>query len=224
MNNHRIRNLVGSTIVAFSLLAAGTVAMPTAAVHAHAATVSSSALAKQIIATGEKYIGTPYKYGAAAGQTNTFDCSSFTQYVYKQNGINLPRSSKQQSQVGTYVARSNLQPGDLVFFYSPIHHVAIYIGDGKLLHTYGAGGVTITSLNATWWSEHYATARRVLPQSQASSPTPAGSTGSQTQGTTPAGGQTHSQTPSAPAVGSTDSQTPSAPYWWTGTPYGGFWF
>jgi lipoprotein Spr len=82
--------------------------------------------------------------------------------VFKQNGISLPRSSKQQSTVGTYVSRSQLQPGDLVFFYSPIHHVAIYMGNGKLLHTYGKGGVTVTNLNTGWWNSHYTTARRVL--------------------------------------------------------------
>jgi cell wall-associated NlpC family hydrolase len=211
MNKHRIRNFVGGTIVAFSLLAAGTVAMPTAAVQA--ATVSSSTLAQQIIATGEKYMGTPYKYGAAAGQTNTFDCSSFTQYVYKQNGIDLPRSSKQQSQVGSYVARSDLQPGDLVFFYSPIHHVAIYIGNGKLLHTFGKGGVTITSLNSTWWSEHYATARRVLPAAAAQ--TPSGSTGS--ADSTGSTGSTDTQTQGTTTGGHTDWQVPNN--WWSG-----FWF
>jgi cell wall-associated NlpC family hydrolase len=107
-------------------------------------------------------MGVPYKFGAPSGSTRAFDCSSFTQYVYKKNGISLPRTSIAQSKVGRYVSRSNLQPGDLVFFYSPIHHVAIYIGNGKILHTYGAPGVTISSLNSSWWSSHYTTARRVL--------------------------------------------------------------
>jgi cell wall-associated NlpC family hydrolase len=126
------------------------------------ANAASSATASKIIATGEQFMGVPYKFGAPSGSTRAFDCSSFTQYVYKKNGISLPRTSIAQSKVGRYVSRSNLQPGDLVFFYSPIHHVAIYIGNGKILHTYGAPGVTISSLNSSWWSSHYTTARRVL--------------------------------------------------------------
>lgn len=131
---------------------------------AHAATTSSqaSATAQRVIDLGKKYMGTPYKFGARTGDTRYFDCSSFTQYVYKQVGINLPRTSKAQSQVGKYVKRSDLKPGDLVFFYSPIHHVGIYIGNGKVLHTYGKPGVTISDMNSGWWSSHYATARRVI--------------------------------------------------------------
>lgn len=123
---------------------------------------ASASTADQIISTGSQFMGVPYQFGAQAGNTSSFDCSSFTQYVFGQNGIKLPRSSRQQSTVGTFVPRSQLQKGDLVFFYSPIHHVAIYMGDGKLLHTFGKGGVTITNLNSGWWNSHYATARRVL--------------------------------------------------------------
>lgn len=130
--------------------------------QAHAAT-SAAASASNIIKTGERFMGVPYLFGAKTGQTKSFDCSSFTQYLYKLNGISLPRSSKQQSKVGSYVPRNQLKPGDLVFFYSPIHHVAIYIGNGKILHTYGKPGVTITNLNSGWWNSHYTTARRVLP-------------------------------------------------------------
>lgn len=126
------------------------------------ATVNSS-LADKIIATGMKYKGVRYEYGAEAGNTSSFDCSSFTQYIFGQHGITLSRSSKQQSTDGTSISRDQLQPGDLVFFYSPIHHVAVYIGDGKILHTYGEGGVTVTDLNSGWWDEHYTSARRVLP-------------------------------------------------------------
>nr|WP_233567909.1 C40 family peptidase [Cohnella faecalis] len=126
--------------------------------HAAAATASQ---ASGIIQTGKQYLGVPYKFGAKTGNTSRFDCSSFTQYVFARNGIHLPRSSKQQSKVGTYVPRNQLRPGDLVFFYSPIHHVAIYLGNGKLLHTFGKPGVTITDLNSGWWSSHYTTARRV---------------------------------------------------------------
>ncbi|WP_240041347.1 C40 family peptidase [Paenibacillus ginsengarvi] len=137
---------------------------------AHAETVSTSATrAGSIISTGLKYKGTPYVFGAKSGRTSAFDCSSFTQYLFKKQGISLPRSSKQQSKVGSYVSRSNLKKGDLVFFWTSrtgkgnVGHVAIYMGNGKILHTYKKGvGVTTSSLNSSYWSSHYMTARRVL--------------------------------------------------------------
>ena len=123
--------------------------------------------ADKIVTLGDKYLGTPYEYGAKSYQTNTFDCSSFTQYVYYKNGIKLPRSSSQQSQVGTYVPYGKWQKGDLLFYstsYSngKIAHVAIYAGDGKILHTYGSPGVRYDSVTNSWWKSHYKTARRVL--------------------------------------------------------------
>jgi cell wall-associated NlpC family hydrolase len=158
-NNYFAKSLVGITL-SLSLLFSGSMFLT--AKPAHAATVSASTTASNIIATGERFLGVPYQWGVHSGRTDRFDCSSFTQYVFKQNGISLPRNSRQQSRVGTYVDRNQLQPGDLVFFYSPIHHVAIYMGNGKLLHTFGKAGVTITNFSG-WWSSHYNTARRVLP-------------------------------------------------------------
>lgn len=149
-------------------------------IHTNSAYAASSSTADQIISTGQQFMGVPYKFGAKSGRTDAFDCSSFTQYVYKQNGISLPRSSKQQSTVGTFVSRDQLQPGDLVFFYSPIHHVAIYMGNGKLLHTFGKGGVTITDLNSGSWNSHYATARRVLQNNGQTAATNSDSTNSAT--------------------------------------------
>jgi len=124
-------------------------------------------LADKIIATAEKYLGTPYLYGASSSTTKYFDCSSFTQQVFEENGISLPRSSREQVTVGNYVAKSNLQKGDLVFFSTPssngaVGHVAIYAGNGKIIHTYGSPGVTYSDLNSTWWRSHYITARRVI--------------------------------------------------------------
>jgi cell wall-associated NlpC family hydrolase len=128
----------------------------------NAGSESGSSISNDIISKGKQYIGVPYKFGAKTGNTNSFDCSSFTQYLYGLNDITIPRESIEQSRAGTYVPRSQLKPGDLVFFYSPVHHVAIYIGNGKILHTYGDPGVTITDLDSGWWDEHYTTARRVI--------------------------------------------------------------
>lgn len=153
-------------------LSAGMISAPTGA-HAEAAdttidaSITATSRASQVISIGKHYLGTPYKFGAKKGQTRNFDCSSFTQYVFKRVGINLPRTSKQQSHVGRYVSRSNLRTGDLVFFSIPgkpgvINHVAIYMGNGKLLQTYGEGGVRITNIHSGTWSSRYMTARRVL--------------------------------------------------------------
>jgi cell wall-associated NlpC family hydrolase len=143
--------------VSFSIMITGTMVMgPATAAHA-----TSASKANSIIHLAKRYLGTPYRFGASTSTTRVFDCSSFTKYVYKRNGIYLPRTSKQQSHVGRFVPRSQLRPGDLVFFYSPVHHVAIYIGNGKIIHTYGKPGVTISSIKSGWWSKHYQTARRV---------------------------------------------------------------
>ncbi|WP_424768382.1 C40 family peptidase [Paenibacillus sp. sgz302251] len=132
---------------------------------AHAATASN---ADNIIATGKQFLGVSYKFGAKSGQTSAFDCSSFTQFVFMQNGISIPRSSRQQSNVGTFVPRDQLQAGDLIFSDTNrdgvINHVSIYMGNGQLLHTYRVGiGVTISKFSGSTWDRTYVTARRVLP-------------------------------------------------------------
>ncbi|GIP38138.1 hypothetical protein J31TS4_14180 [Paenibacillus sp. J31TS4] len=133
----------------------------TAAPAQAAAQSAGTAQADQVIATARSFMGVPYQFGAKAGDTSHFDCSSFVQYVYGKHGVSLPRTVKPQAALGTPVAKSDLKPGDLVFFYSPMHHVGIYIGGGKFIHTYGEPGVTISDLESGWWAEHYNTARRL---------------------------------------------------------------
>lgn len=157
MNKNKFGKLMMSVAVSFSLLMGGTAVLQ--AKPAHAAITASKA--SSVISTAKKYVGTPYRFGASTATTRYFDCSSFTKYVFGKYGISLPRESKAQSRVGTYVSKSNLKPGDLVFFYSPVHHVGIYIGGGKVIHTYGSPGVTISTINSGWWKTHYAFARRV---------------------------------------------------------------
>ncbi|MBJ6363665.1 C40 family peptidase [Paenibacillus sp. GCM10012307] len=128
---------------------------------------TTSAKADNIIAIGKKYLGTKYVFGAPTGITASFDCSSFTQYIYKKNGISLPRLSQDQAKKGITVKKANLQKGDLVFFKVPsrgksIAHVAVYIGNNKILHTYGDGGVKFSDLNSPHWESNYVTARRVI--------------------------------------------------------------
>lgn len=127
------------------------------------------------IAIGKRFLGTPYKFGAASGSTKSFDCSSFTQYVYKQIGINLARGARDQYSNGVKISRSQLKVGDLVFFSTPatvkykasltvkrIGHVGIYAGNNKVLHTYGEGGVKISNMASGWWDNHYVAAARYI--------------------------------------------------------------
>ncbi|WP_425633913.1 NlpC/P60 family protein [Actinomadura citrea] len=91
-------------------------------------------------------IGRPYVWGAA-GPT-TFDCSGLTMWAYRQVGINLPHYTGSQWNAGTHVSRGDLQPGDLVFFYSDLHHMGIYVGGDKMLHAPHTGDVVkIASMN-----------------------------------------------------------------------------
>ncbi len=93
----------------------------------------------------EKAIGKPYVW--AASGPNSFDCSGLTMWAYQHAGVSLPHSSRDQIHHGASVSRSNLQPGDLVFFYSPIHHVGMYVGGGYFVEAPHAGArVQITSL------------------------------------------------------------------------------
>jgi len=118
-----------------------------------------------LLSFGKDYIGTPYKFGATAGSTAAFDCSSYVQYVFDQAGISLPRTSSAQASVGEKVDKAYLSVGDLLFFKtggSGISHVAIYAGEGKMLHASSSQGVILSSMNTTYWTKAYVTARRVL--------------------------------------------------------------
>ena len=91
----------------------------------------------------KSFLGTPYVWGAT-GPTK-FDCSGFTQWVFRDVGINIPRVSREQAKVGQYITYENLQPGDMVFFDTKRHrtgkvcHVGIYLGNGDFIHASSAG-------------------------------------------------------------------------------------
>ncbi len=103
--------------------------------------------AKKAVAAALSKVGSRYVY--AQSGPSAFDCSGLTSYAYRQAGITLSRSSRAQMSAGQKVAKSNLQPGDLVFYYSPVSHVGLYIGDGKIVHAANPrSGVNTTSVNS----------------------------------------------------------------------------
>ncbi|MEU4345206.1 NlpC/P60 family protein [Nocardia sp. NPDC023852] len=100
------------------------------------------------LAAGLTRVGDPYVWGATG--PSQFDCSGLVQWAFKQVGKNVPRTSSQQAAFGTPVAEKDLQPGDVVFFYSDISHVGIYAGNGLMLHasTFGVP-VAVAPMSST---------------------------------------------------------------------------
>lgn len=125
----------------------GTVSSPVAGPGSSAAVVSATRTA--IVAYAKQFLGNPYVYGGTS-LTNGADCSSFTQSVFAHFGITTGRSSRDQAAQGKEISMSAIQPGDLLFYASGsyINHVAIYIGDGKIIHSSNpTTGITITKYN-----------------------------------------------------------------------------
>jgi len=101
--------------------------------------VPASGRAKIAVDFALAQLGDPYVYGAAG--PDAWDCSGLTMGAWGAAGVSLPHSSSMQYNSGTHIAMSDLQPGDLVFFYSPISHVAIYLGGGQVVHAPHTGDV-----------------------------------------------------------------------------------
>ena len=142
-----------------------------------------SAQIENIISEGKKVLGVPYEYGAQRllfhnGKPNpnftgeTFDCSSFVQYAFYMGAqIKLKADSRSQSKEGILINKSELERGDLIFMWSSarryntgierIGHVVIYLGDNKILHTWGIGGVRIQDYSLGW-RQRFILARRML--------------------------------------------------------------
>jgi len=118
--------------------------------------------AGSVVAAALQYQGSPYRYGGTSPQG--FDCSGFIQYVMKQAGQDLPRTTFSQINAGVRIAKDSLRPGDLVFF-APggraTGHVGIYIGNGQFIHADQTRGITISELNSGYWAGVYQAAVRV---------------------------------------------------------------
>jgi cell wall-associated NlpC family hydrolase len=129
-----------------------------------------SAAAARVLGTADQYVGVKYTWGGNTPQSG-FDCSGFTRFVFAHNGVDLPRTSREQSRVGDAV-KANLAalvPGDLMFFAEPgaaISHVAIYVGNGTIIHSSeGFGGVNYLDLNTSrgdWYVQNLVAVRRVF--------------------------------------------------------------
>ena len=121
--------------------------------------------AQAVVNLAKAQLGKPYVWGAEG--PNSFDCSGLTYYVYGQNGVKLPRVSRDQYNVGTYVSLSNLQPGDILFSSTDgsgkITHVGIYIGNGEMVHSPKPGqNVQKANINSSYWKKAHVGAKRVL--------------------------------------------------------------
>jgi peptidoglycan DL-endopeptidase CwlO len=128
-----------------------TVPVVKAAYSAPSAAVRASAVSRAL-----SKLGAPYVWGATG--PSAFDCSGLVDWAYRSVGVSLPRTSQEQSDFGIPVSKNALRPGDLVFFYTPVQHVGMYIGGGKVVNAQRPGTpVKISSIN----SMPFHSARRV---------------------------------------------------------------
>ena len=130
-----------------------------------AATVTDGSLGAQLVAYAKQFLGVPYVWAGNYPSTG-FDCSGFACYVFKNFGYSLYRTTYDQYDYnGTYVAKEDLQVGDLVFFSSSsyaVGHVGIYIGNGEFIHaSSGAGCVVISGLDENYYTVNYVGAKRI---------------------------------------------------------------
>ncbi|MGO4183672.1 C40 family peptidase [Paenibacillus sp. TAF43_2] len=175
MKNYSIKKLIVAGFLTTVLFNTGAIPFQT---NGHVYAASSSV--EKIIATGMKYLGTPYEFGSDRSTTKTFDCSDFTKHIFeKAAGVTLPSTSALQA---AYIKKNsaiqtdwkNLKRGDLMFFMSyhgsstagysrltkskqTITHVGVYLGNGKMLDTYSkeSGGVRIDNINNTHWEYRF---------------------------------------------------------------------
>jgi cell wall-associated NlpC family hydrolase len=128
--------------------------------RAHPARVAGSTA----LAAARSQLGAPYRFGGASPATG-FDCSGLVLWSYRQQGVSLPRSTRQQIRAGRAVARTALREGDLVFFQidpAGALHVGLYAGDDSMVHSPKSGGrVRQESLRKRYWQDRYRAARRI---------------------------------------------------------------
>ncbi len=118
---------------------------------------------RSLLLAARNWLGTPYRYGGSGA--SGIDCSAFVQSVFAEIGVMLPRTSREQAEVGSIVARTATQPGDLVFFNTSgtgVSHVGIMVDETQFVHASTSKGVTVSSLNQEYYDARYLFSRRVL--------------------------------------------------------------
>jgi len=122
---------------------------------------------ENMLINAKKHLGGKYVWGGT--HPKGFDCSGYTQYIYKKEGVDIPRTAYEQSKVGKEVSRFRLKKGDLLFFLTdksrniPVTHVGMYIGDGKFIHAASKRkGIIITSLDNSKYSLLFVKATRII--------------------------------------------------------------
>ena len=122
-----------------------------------------------ILDFSQEWMGTPYQIGGTTKEG--IDCSAFTQVVYREAfEIDLPRRVRDQRKVGEVVAADSMKPGDLVVFKTGVfftnkQHIGIYLSDNKFIHASSSKGVTISSLEESYWKKKYRSSRRLMNES-----------------------------------------------------------
>jgi len=117
----------------------------------------------KVLQMAKSFQGVPYAWGGVS--PSGFDCSGFTHYVLLKNGIVIPRMAADQYYTGSWVQKSQLKPGDLVFFTTykvGPSHVGFYLGNNKFIHASSSKGVTISDLSSSYYAQRYIGAKRVI--------------------------------------------------------------
>lgn len=142
---------------------------PTGDLPLPAPPAGGGAPSRRVLARADDYLGVPYKWGGTSPRTG-FDCSGYVQYVFRREGVQLPRTSRQQAVAGTRrpTRWDAAGPGDLVMFANPgeaVSHVAFYAGDGRILHSSSSGGGVryddLSSRRGRWYRQRLVAVRRV---------------------------------------------------------------
>ncbi len=121
----------------------------------------------KMLKNAKKHLGERYVWGGT--KPNAFDCSGYMQYLYRKEGVELPRTAYEQSKVGKEVSRFELKKGDLLFFLTdksrgiPVTHVGMYLGNDKFIHAASKKkGVIVSSFSKSRYSKLFVTARRII--------------------------------------------------------------
>lgn len=159
----RARSLAAAAAARSRLAARPPVSSPSSGLGVAASTPEASVAPPSryggVVGIAMQYLGVPYRWGGAS--PSGFDCSGFIMYVYAQVGVSLPHYTGSQYAMGVPVARSDLQPGDLVFF-NGLGHAGIYIGGNQMIHAPHTGDVVKVSSLTGWYDSTYVGARRIL--------------------------------------------------------------